>query len=497
MSFVERVIENISPKWAANRQYYKSFLRNYDAAKNDRLNANWTAVNTTAELTDRNYRDTIKARARDLERNSDMAESIINALERNVVGTGINLQAKILKVNGEEDDELNTKIEDLFREWCHKENCDITGQMTFFEIQAMLMRRIEVDGGMLFIKCYDNKSGIIPFCIQAKEVDDLDTSKDTVSVGNANTRIVGGIELNEYNRPVAYWFKKYTIDGYYIGDSERVEASRVIFPWKKTRPSQIREISPMARTLPRVKDVNEFIEAVSVKERILACLSVFITKMTAGNIGRSSTTDDKSGYKVKTIAPGMIHELQPGEGVNTVNPSGQSSNAKEFVMMQQRMAGAGQGLGYETTSRDMSQVNYSSARQGLLEDQITYKKWQQFIIEHFCRDVYIEFIKSAVLSGKLEIKDFFKYKEKYTKHIWVTPGWSWIDPLKEVKANQFALESGMDTLSNICGSRGLDWRDVIEQRAKEEAYQRAIRKELELDEGGDNAKKTTTDKPNA
>jgi lambda family phage portal protein len=179
----------------------------------------------------------------------------------------------------------------------------------------------------------------------------------------------------------------------------------------------------------------------------------------------------------------MIHELQPGESVSAVNPSGQSSNAKDFIMTQQRLAGSGQGLSYETTSRDMSQVNYSSARQGLLEDQRTYSAWQDYIKDNLCDEVYSEFIISAVLSGTLDIKDFWANKRKYLRHEWITSGWSWIDPLKEVNANKAAIAEGMDTLANICGARGLDWKEVLKQRAKELEFA----KDLGINLGGGNS----------
>ncbi len=184
----------------------------------------------------------------------------------------------------------------------------------------------------------------------------------------------------------------------------------------------------------------------------------------------------------------MIQELAPGESVSAINPSGQSSNAKEFIATQQRLAGGGQGLSYEAVSRDMSQVNYSSARQGLLEDQRTYAMWQHFIIDHFCIEVYTEFFISAVLQGALNIPDFWQNKKRYLKHDWVTPGWSWIDPLKEVKANASAIESNIDTLQNICSSRGLDWKEVLEQRQKE----MQMCKELGLG-GGSDAQSNKTD----
>ena len=431
----------------------------------NRLNSGWTPVNTTAEQTDQAQRDIIRARARDLERNSDISEAIIGPFERNVVGTGMKVQAKVMKDKLTEDEELNQKIEDLWEEWCRPRNCDVTGQQSFVEMQQMAMRRAIVDGGIIFIKTFTS-SGMVPFSLQAREVDDLDTSFNNLP-GVAGNRIVGGIEFDQYNKPVAYHLKKYTADGFWTGKSERIPEQRVIFLWQKKRPTQVREISPMAKTLPRVRDVNEFIEAVSVKERILACLSVFIKKQIPTGMGRGQVVDKQSGYPVKTISPGMIQELQPGDEVQAVNPSGQASNAREFIGVQQRLAGSGQGLSYEAVSRDMSQVNYSSARQGLLEDQRTYSMWQQFIIEHFCKEVYTEFVISAVLAGQLEIKDFWKNKRKYLKHVWIPPGWTWIDPLKEANANRIALATGQYTLARICAERGEDWREVMRQRAKE------------------------------
>jgi len=484
MNLLDKAISFISPAWGYRRKVWRDALRNfYDAGDMGRLNSGWTPVNATAEQTNQGQRDIIRARARDLERNSDVAESIISAFERTVVRTGIKVQAKVLKANGDEDDRLNEQIEVLWKEWCRPRNCDVTGQQSFIEMQQMAIRRLIVDGGIIFVKAYINKDPV-PFALQAREVDELDTSLNRLPGANGN-RIVGGIELDKYNRPVAYWLKKFTTDGFWTGESERIPENRVIFLWKKHRPSQIREISRMALTLPRVRDTNEFIEAVSVKERILACLAIFIKKQDPSQVGRSAKVDRQSGYTTKTISPGMIQELHPGDDVTAVVPAGQASNAKEFISTQQRLIGSGQGLSYEAVSRDMSQVNYSSARQGLLEDQKTYKMWQQFLIEHFCQEVYTEFVISAVLAGQLNIPDFWQNKSQYLKHVWIPPGWSWIDPLKEIKAYESALNTGQDTLSRICAERGEDWRDVLRQRAKEYEFAKSLGlEEVVLSKGG-------------
>ena len=88
----------------------------------------------------------IRARARDLERNSDIAQSVIHAFRRNVIGKGYKLQAKT------ESELLNDQLDKLWKQWCRKENCDITASQSFNQIMRMAVTRKQVDGGILFIK---------------------------------------------------------------------------------------------------------------------------------------------------------------------------------------------------------------------------------------------------------------------------------------------------------------------------------------------------------
>lgn len=476
LNILDKAISFIAPRAGFERLAWRNAARNYDSGSTNRLNSGWTPVNAPAETVNQTQRDLLRARARDLERNADIAEAIVGAFERNVVGIGMQIQAKPFKKDGTEDKELAQKMEDIFYDWSNKENCDVAGELCFEEMQEMIVRRKIVDGGILAVMS-DNpysKQGI-QFMLQLREVDEIDGNKFSYQLNENGNRIINGIEVNKYNKPVAYWLKNITPDGLQIGESQRVAASRVLYIRKKKRPSQIREVSKLASTADRIRDVNEYSEAVSIKERVLACLSVFIKKtIPGGGVGRGSTPtnqkDASTGYGTKTLAPGMITELQPGDDVASVNPSGQASNAKEFITSQQRLSASGQGLSYEAASRDMSQVNYSSARQGMLEDRKTYESEQMFLKRHFCSPVYREVITQAVLAGKLNIPDFFENKENYLYHNWIAPGMSWIDPQKEVNANKIALETNQTTLAQICSQNGQDWREVAAQRAEEINY---------------------------
>ena len=88
MNWLDAAISFVSPEWGARRVAWRNELRNYDAGNDARLNAGWRVANYSAEATDRGNREYVRARARDLERNSDVMNSVLGAYKRNVVGTG-------------------------------------------------------------------------------------------------------------------------------------------------------------------------------------------------------------------------------------------------------------------------------------------------------------------------------------------------------------------------------------------------------------------------
>ena len=227
-------------------------------------------------------------------------------------------------------------------------------------------------------------------------------------------------------------------------------------------------MSDLAPTITRVRDANEFMTAVSVKERIAACLAVFVKKIipTTGNFARGVGAGDgrpREDYDGKKISPGMIKELNAGDEIQVVNPTGQATDAASYIKLQQRLIGAGQGLSYEATSRDMSQSNYSSARQGIIEDGQTYIEDIELLKEVVMDEVYETFIISGVLSGLFNISGFWEDKQKYFKHEWVAAPKPWIDPAKEATATKVALQTGQKTYQQVAAENGKDWKEQIDE----------------------------------
>ena len=267
---------------------------------------------------------------------------------------------------------------------------------------------------------------------------------------------------------MGYWIRQYSVDGMALSNPVYVDAKDVIFLYTKHRPSQVREMSDMSPTITRIRDANEFMIAVSVKERIAACLSVFIKKqLPTTGIGRQngSVPVPHQDYQGKSIAPGMIKELNAGDEIQVVNPTGQATDAASYIKLQQRLVGAGQGISYEATSRDMSESNYSSTRQGIIEDDMTYAEEKEMLME-VMDEIYETFVISMWLAGELEAKDFWENKDKYFEHAWITAPKKWIDPQKEANANKIALNTGQKTFKQIAAEQGRDWKEQIDEMAE-------------------------------
>ncbi len=460
MNWIDNLVSFISPRWGAEREAWRKYeedIRNYDAAGYGNGSANWRVVNQAAELTDRYSRDTVRARTRDLERNSDMLNSVVGAYKRNVFGSGFSLRAKT------GDDAVDMVLMQAWKRWCKKQNCDVTGTQSFNQIMRMCVQRKKVDGGILILKRYTGQ-GFVPFQIQTMEVDELDNAQ--IKPKHSGNRITGGIEYNRWNRPMGYWFRQYDIDGSLPSESIYVDAKDVIFYFTKRRPSQIREMSDLSPTVTRIRDANEFMTAVSVKERIAACLAVFITKNHPSTPGFGRSGEPENGRKVsydgKTIAPGMIREMNPGDSVSVVNPNGQGTDAATYIKLMQHMIGAGQGLSYEATSRDMSETNYASARQGMIEDGLTYDDEKELLME-VMDEIYETFVISCVLAGVVEAPDFWSDKDRYLNHVWTAAPKKWIDPAKEATANKVALNTGQKTYQQIAAENGRDWKEQVDE----------------------------------
>lgn len=458
-NFVDDVKSIFAPESALKSKATRMGYFGYEAAHQTRKD-NVFPWDGPAEGINKASRATLRARARDLERNNPITCSIIMAVKNNVIGTGFNMQSR----SG--NDAFNSRIEELWQEWCCHENCDYTKQQSLDDLLKLIIRRKQVDGGILITFPLD-KSREIPLTIQLHEVDEL--TSDNVTLTNGNI-ISDGVECTPEGLPIAYWITQTDVDGITLAEPKRIDADNAIFMWERTRASQFREITPMASTIVTTKDLGDYTNAVSFQQKTAACTSVFVeTNSTAGAIGRIAQAESKQS-NIEQIRGGRVQYLAPGETAKMLIPSGQAAEVGNYLPLQQRMIAAAQGLSLESTSRNVERVNYSSARQNLLADENTYKQMRKELIEYFLRPLYRRFVNVCYLAGLLDGVGFEPGNRDYYQAVWLAPSLGWIDPKKEAEANTINLQNGGKSFQAYCAEQGADWRDRIDEMAEVQRY---------------------------
>ena len=137
--------------------------------------ASWQPQNWSADALARSDLDRLRARARSLARDNDYMRKFLNMVESNVIGRdGFALQMRVLLDNADKPDNLaNKAIEEAFSRWARRGVCDVTGQLSFTDLQRLLICGVARDGEVLIrhISGFDNDYG---YALQVLDIDRLD-----------------------------------------------------------------------------------------------------------------------------------------------------------------------------------------------------------------------------------------------------------------------------------------------------------------------------------
>ena len=80
-----------------------------------------------------------------------------------------------------------------------------------------------------------------------------------------------------------------------------------------------------------------------------------------------------------------------------------TSAFEPFTTSVLRSIASGLGISYHALSNNLTSVNYSSIRQGALEDRSMYQLYQQFVIEHFINPIFKSWLEMAISTDYINL----------------------------------------------------------------------------------------------
>ena len=454
-----------------NQQHYGVYIhknkRNYEAAKLNRLTADWlTSGNLMADEILKWQLPKLRDRSRDLWINDDYAKNFGRKLKVNVIGTqGIGLQSKVRLKNDEFDIDMNKHLESKWAEFSFKNNASICGTQSMKDLCNTAIESCARDGEVL-IRKITNADNKFKFTLQVLEADHLDISyNEDLSNGN---KIKLGIEKTKAGKPIAYHiFESHPGNNILYQRRLRIPADEIIHIFIQDRPSQSRGV-PWAHTaLLKLRHLGAYEEAAVINARVGASKMGFIIPPEGGNY--EGDDKDSDGNTITEVDSGVIEKLMAGADFKEFTAAYPNGEFPLFTKAMLRGVASGIGCSYNSLANDLEGVNFSSLRSGLLEERDGWKVVQSWFIEHFLDDVFKSWLEMAILSGqvKASILDMERLITPYTPK-WQARIWEWVDPLKDIQANVEALKAGLTSRTKICAEQGIDFEDLIEQLAEEE-----------------------------
>ncbi len=419
----------------------------------------------------------LRARSRDLARNDDTAIRFLAILRQNVLGHAcIKLQAKNRLPSGKSDEKWNREIESQWDQFCSKRRyCgkavapSACGRMNMkqFAWLALLSKAVDGECFIQLLPGYEHNRHRFALRFLNPDLLDAGYSKDLPG----GHRIEMGIELDKYDRAVAYHFDRSTASR--KAEKEIIPASQIIHIYRHEFVGQLRGIPAFTGIMHKAKMLNGVHEAIVVGWRVAAAKMGFFSSSEPLEDGLGADEygeDDRERFEEREIeaVPGSFDVLPYGYKLDTFDPDYPSSTyeAGHKVFMQQLSNGL--NVSSPTLSNNYADVNYSSLRQALLEDREGWRCLQAEMIADFYQPIFDEWYRFGVDIARTITVAAAKRAVDPTI-VWMPRGWPWVDPLKEVNAQLRAIHGRLRTRQSIMAeTSGADFVDTVDEMSAEE-----------------------------
>jgi lambda family phage portal protein len=450
LNLLDKVIGLVAPRTALKRAVARGGLdavRDYAGAALGRRTDGWRAPRTSADAENWHAMTTLRNRSRDLTRNNPHVKKALGSWVNNLVGSGIVPRAAT--GNRAFDD----KVDALFLRW--SPNADAEGQLDFYGLQQLLVRQMIESGEVLMRRRMRRAADKldVPLQLQLLEADHLDEFR-VAYLGSTVGQIVNGVELDPLGRRRAYWLYPVHPGNSFIFPSPSilsvpVPADQVLHLYRKDR-TQVRGVPWSHAIIRRARDLDDYDDAELTRKKIEACIVGFVEGPDASEgmappPAAGNAVTDNAGLPVELFQPGMIARIADGRKITFNNPQ-VAGGYPESVAVGLHAVAAGMEMPYELLTSDLSQVNFSSARVGLVEFRRHCTAIQDLcIIPMALQPIWDWFTAAAYLAGEID--------RMVVPCKWEAPAFESVNPIVDINADVLAVRAGFDSQTAVIARR--------------------------------------------
>ena len=482
------------------------------ASRTSREMATWQASPLPLDALMRWDKDTVDDRSRDAVLNDGYASGAVAIHKDNIVGNQFRLNARPdLEALGIDDEEWAVNfqriVEARFNSFGEstKNWFDAQGVNDFTMLIRQAVGMFIIHGEVLGVVEWINEKRR-PFATAVQVINPRRLCNPNGLSDDA--RISSGIESDSYGRAIAYHIlKAHPYDFRQPVKSTtwaRIEAEttwgrpQVIHVIEQLLSDQTRGISELVSVLKQMRMTRRF-QDVELQQAVLQAsyaatiesdLPNHIIAEVMGASPNAPSFEDAAISMLSSIAhhkPSRelqldgtrIPVLHPNTKLNLQQlgqPSGVGSTYEQSLL---RHIAAGLGISYEQFSRDYTNTNYSSARASMNE---TYKFMQarkKIVADKTATIIYRAWLEEQIQLGHIPLPKGKNRNWIYSDPAimdalsccsWIGAARGQIDEMKETQASILRVNFGLSTMELEAAKLGLDWREMLKQRKREQNF---------------------------
>jgi lambda family phage portal protein len=465
-------IEGQREERAVAQKTPKMHAQIYEAGTHSRRTHGWRAPTITPNAATIPQLTTLRDRSRNAVRNDGYARGIIEALARNIVGTGIK------PLSQSTDKAFAKAAHAAWATWVSETADD--GLLDLYGQQRLAVR-CWLEAGEAFIRLRPRKlsDGLtVPLQIQVLEPEMCPHTYDTVAPNGNKVR--AGIEFNAIGQRVAYYFyasRPGDLQDIDVSTLRRIPAESVLHIYDVSRAGQIRGIPLLTPALIKLRELDKYADATMLRLEVSNLFAGFLRKPSgdSGNFNPLSEAvadyTGADGRPTVSLEPGLMQELGPGEEMEWSDPPDAGDNYAAFTKQHMLSISTATGVPYEVSTGDWGSTNDRLARVILLEFRRGVMGHQFHIVGHqFCRPIWNAWLTAAWIgNADFMPADFARNPKAYVGVKWIPQGWPYIHPVQDVKAATDAITGGLTSRSQAVSESGEDAETIDAEQAADNA----------------------------
>lgn len=465
---------------------------------------------------------TLRQRGRMLYMASPVAAAAINTNRTKVVGTGLHMRCAIdretLGLSEEEAKAWQKRTEREFCMWASdKHKCDALGINNFWGLQQLVVKSWLMSGDVFSLHKRAEATPMNPYTLRLHiiEADRVSTPVDMmgavipsategVNPQNGN-RIHDGVEIDGSGHVVAYHIRNtypYQITAEpavwqrVTAVGEITGLPNILHVMASERPDQYRGVTYLAQVIEPLLQMRRFTDSTLMAALVQTFFTAWITtnsdasdipfnEVGTGDIeglpgeypaGQpDSVSRSDSEYE---MGPATVNHLESGEQIHFGNPNIPTASFESFFKTMCKLIGAALEIPYDVLIKEFNS-SYSAAKGALEEAWEAFKMRRVWLVDDFCQPTYEAWLSEAVAIGRIKAPGFFTdplIRAAWCGAHWDGPAQTHLDPLKEARANEVAVDRGWKSNEQVTREfYGGNWQENAEIVNQENRMSPAVR----------------------